>query len=66
MGPVNGWILAIGDRDVPAALWSLIPATLFSLGPLTLWIRKHKLRWLAVAVGVWVASGYLYAVAIWV
>ena len=66
LGPLTGWITAIRLGSIIKALWSLVPATLFSVGPLILWIRGRAWPWLVVASVVWLASGYFFAVAIWV
>jgi hypothetical protein len=66
MGPVIGWILAITGGWVLTGLWSLVPATLFTVGPVALWAKNRGIGWLACAVAAWVASGYLYTVAMWV
>jgi hypothetical protein len=66
IGPIIGWILAVERGEVLRALWSLIPMTLFSTGSFILWMVRGKLGWLVLSAALWVASGYLYAVAIWV
>ena len=66
LGPIGGWIQAITDGAVLTALWSLVPATLFSVGPFALWMARRGVCWLTVSMAVWIAAGYLYAVAMWV
>jgi hypothetical protein len=66
LGPVTGWIVAIVMGQLASALWGLLPATLFSVGPLALWIKNGDVPWLIVATFMWLACGYLFAVAMWV
>jgi hypothetical protein len=67
-GPLSGWAIAI----LTGHLWGwiagglLVPATFFTMLPVGLWLRQRHTCWLILAFGPWVASGYLFGVAIWI
>jgi hypothetical protein len=66
LGPVSGWILASFGGKLLSALGILVPVTLACAIPLAVYWYRRRAVWLAIALLLWVAAGYLFTVAIWV
>ena len=64
MGPLFGWVVCI--KSGWFLIWSVVPATMFCVFSLRRWIRDNATAWLVVTIVAWLASGYFFAVGIWV
>jgi hypothetical protein len=65
-GPLSGWFLALQSAALPSALELLLPSTILCALPVAYWLRTRSTVTLWLASAPWVASGYLFSVAIWV
>lgn len=63
-GPIGGWIGAVRASAFPEALGLLLPATMLTVGPALLYVLRGSRLFLSCAAVMWVASGYIFAIAI--
>lgn len=65
-GPIAGWIMTIHDHKVTEGIGLLLPSTAIAFASIAFYIRSHSSIALVFAATWWWASGYLFAVAIWI
>src|SRR5262245_31867235 len=64
LGPISGWILAWLSGHVSHALGMLLPTTLLCVLSLAAYLRWRSAIALAVALLLWVTTGYLFGTSI--
>jgi hypothetical protein len=66
LGPLGGWGAAILSHHLAGALGLLLSATVACTIPLGVYVATRAPEWLGVACIPWAASGWYFAVGMWV
>ena len=65
-GPLSGWLVAVRIDALLSALELLIPVTALVAVPFAVYSRRPEPGWLGFGVLLWICTGWLFAVGIWI